>query len=527
MNNPFRIKQLSFALFALLLLSSCSEDLPQHANSIPGSASTVVALRLTDLVKKAELENFASSEIYENAQDDLNNIDSDARSAIDTFVKNPLVTGIDFLSDFYVVQGTTNEPYVAMIGALVNAEKFEAYITEYGEFDVVTDMSTYKMVQEHDVVCGWTNNLMVVVVDPSGNGRGSKLDRPAVLAEIMATKKETSLTTVANFSSFLATQKDIGVFYNWENSLAGIPNYIKKDLDDELNDIVKDSYSQLIITFNNGNIHGELTNFLNETAKDKYNFTKTTGVDGDYTKLLTDDKLIAAYSANLNMEKIHEFANSRQEWKEVLDEMNEQMKLDEDDLKTLFTGEMSLAYSGNTTIQDTMDAGGYGSFDDEPMIYEREITRVLVAAGINDRAKLEEVFVRSGAPKEGELYVFDNDAYAALTDDKLLVSTDKGLITAALTGQTIDYTQQDIPSLMQNSPLSGMVNLDLSLYPSSALGVVDDMTGGKITAYGKHFSHITVQGNYTETMKIDVELTSEDHNSLYILLNGWKTLEAS
>ena len=325
------MKQTGITLIVALFVAffySC-KDTGDLTNSIPASAATVIHIDTKSLLTKADykpLENKVIKEALDKAKSGGNA--TKAIEQLESFLKNPNSTGIDFLSDCYMYMDSTTMGIVLKMDDQKKLKElliktFELPEQMLEEKDGVTTVSA-----QQNFVIGWTKDKLLLL---TYMGTVYYRDQSAlpdlktlVTKQLTQTAKE-SINSKKSFAEFISNKKDISIFSSYSNikgmwssllppalAMQGHDGNAVNKMLTGIYDQLKDINTAAFISFEKGEIaFSNKMYYDTPEAEKKFNelASQMTGkLKGDQLKYFTD-KPIFSISANMKGEGIYNYLN--------------------------------------------------------------------------------------------------------------------------------------------------------------------------------------------------------------------------
>lgn len=515
----------------VFFLSSCGNNVPDHARVIPNDAQAVMTTNFAKVALKADVEQFKQSKAFQEMKSEMdremNYMPPKVKEKFDAAMEDPTVMGINFLEDIYMFvkpQKDDDDPlYTGVSMRLSDAAKYEAFLKDLPEIGEIKQGDGYQYFKPDPmVVMAWNDEMSLWLITGTYDAREKTED---FVKELMAQKAEESFATNERFGDFMAQEKDFGVFYNWSLLKSAMPRYMRRNMDEQNEIIFKENYSMFTVNFESDKIAVQMENLFSKEFQAKFDVMKGNGVPADYNNFLTDNnKLIGFGSAAFNVESFFKIAENDDDLSEVLDEMSRELGVERDDLKTIFTGDMAYSFMDMEEMEITVDLGQYGldveGMEVEPYTQTIPVPKTMTIIGINDSKTLEGIFEKMGMnQKDGYWEQFSN--YFVITDDKLMMTAHEGLAKKLGAGSDLGAFKNGYEDLMSDNPFAGYISLDLNDWPPMIRQLMEmSMSRGEreqMTTLMEKFDCIVISGNWVSA-SIEVKMNNSGQNSLQTML---------
>ena len=508
------IRKLSFLLLvAAIILSSCTKS-DKVFDTIPETAMVVVSIHPGNLIEKGKLqeielikEEAAENEISRKILEDPDNsgIDTDAYSAF--FVFN-----YDEQFGCAVMPLKSKTSFEDFLAEVENENDMEPVIGNIGAFDTKT-IDDFMILYDNSIV------MILFPLDDLGNE-----DLTEVAKSIIELDKENILKTDRDFNNFLSKQKDINVWFS-TNNIDGIPGMGFMGEAMGMVGGVKNNYGHAFADFQNGSMTFSTNLRFNQTLQetiDKYNFLDENAIK-DILKYLPSENLLFVGNTNVDPEKIFDllkFVNN--DFDNAIDDMTQQLGLEDEDLKKIFSGEVAFSLNGiNSPLLETENFS----------INSDLIPSLVFSARINHKSSFEKFLSLASEKaelkeKEGYYEVINKGipVYMVVVQSDLILSNNETIIEdIEKNGLAVDNVTKSIHAdNLSNNPICFYLNLDESTYTEEMYELFSKKMGEEIEmgmkTFGESLKSMTVSANIEE-WEFKIELKDDSVNSLYSLLN--------
>lgn len=250
-----KISAIAAIYFAIIFLAACSKPSSPLALHVPADASAVFIIdgkTLADKITSSGLTIDSLAGIFDNPLEETDLTWNDIQSA-----------GVRLDKPFYAFfkeQNSMQEGLVkssAFITEVEDEKKLEAFFKKKKASKEVLSLGDYKYIAlDDDFVAGWTKDVFIVSQVTGGNnapgnyGTGQGTLSQQQLTTLFSQKKSASFADAPGFEEMVAKTGDIH-FYT--NSKAGLSSE-KIPAAETLQSLLKDTYTEGVINFDNGKI---------------------------------------------------------------------------------------------------------------------------------------------------------------------------------------------------------------------------------------------------------------------------------
>lgn len=289
-------------LCVILILQSCSsERVSPVAKYIPKNVPAVFSINLGNLVKKSGTD-IGDLDAYRNMMREFKKNERRMANMLDGIVDDPASSGINFRKPFYLMPYLDGDVTFFLLYAHVsNKKKFTALMEEFGDnlddevkFEMdEADGYQYFEFRNYDNsagngIIGW-NNKVAIAMFPTNDSRYYQDERQddyqERLEDFMELESRKSLAQNKSFAKFASNKRDVTMWLSYEEIMAIGDN---KDMEDDLNIDLSDSYMKMFLDFKKDEI--VLSSELEPGKALKKEMGKTNffdkSVDRDFFRLL-------------------------------------------------------------------------------------------------------------------------------------------------------------------------------------------------------------------------------------------------
>lgn len=510
MNRIF--KWIAPMLVGVLLFSSCSEeDKTENLKHSTGynmmsSIDHLAVVGSIDILGLIEKSGFESNP----------HLSPEISGAYKLMVKDKLdadKTGIDLSGNnhFAVSMITPDEPeYVMFTAKITNPENAKSTIQdllkgEYSTEDV--DGDKYEFVEEDEVVVAWDDKDLVIVFSEDN-------DAKKIAKDLLQARYTDGSDDDKGMEAYLEQKDDMSAYVRVANSVDFI-EATGTEIPEEFLGAMENAYYVGAGNFNEGNIEFEWNIYAEELQNSEYNALAADAIHESFMNYITNDKLIGFATASVNMGAVFNALEFAQNKDFSFDEVTAVTGLTMEDMEQMFTGEFAVSFVDVISDEVVVESDPE-DFLMESYTYNSEIPLVVFTAGIGDSTQFGELFRMSGQAKiVNGVYILDEDAFVALHEDKLILTTHQPTAEYFATGES--FKTFNLPANANGgTPIFGFLNTDLSSLPNGMLKMAENEEGQMALEFMGLFESVQFNGEF-ELMKFKAEMNNKSENSLKVI----------
>ena len=367
------IKNYSALLLAIVLtLSACDKGNVMKNDvltNIPKDVSMVTAVDLPSLMKKVDFDNVKTMEFY---QEVIRNA-TEYNAVLGEIAMDPAKSGIDLSKSFYIANEVNpdnpEELFVAVVFSLKNDINFSK-ILESQTDQSITKGANYDLLVNRNQSVAWNDKIAVFGSTNSYN------DITPIVSKFFSDDASASIATDKDLQKCLSGSHDIS---SWISSnaiaeneqvqmvlpIAGIPP-----------DALKDNFIHSYLDFNDGEVVGHSSTFLNKGLTKDLKLLFKDEVNTDFTNYISSDGLNTMVTAALDFKGMKQVIAERPQGMAYLNFLLKEFGVSFDDIANTFGGDMLFTSnndSKNTSglfATDIKDQEGFQKFVDLAIEYE-------------------------------------------------------------------------------------------------------------------------------------------------------------
>ncbi len=505
---------LSGILIHAIILSSCSRKSSDVFKMVPETATFVVSVHPGQLLEKGKLQEI-----------DIINDEADENEIIKKFIEDPENSGIetDAYSTFFSFYDYGQ--YGCAIMPLKSKTDFETFLDEVSREEELEfepgSIGNYTTKISDEFMIIYDNDMLLILTSMNGFENPNFPDVANSLIEI---DKEYILKTNKDFNNFLSKQKDINVWFS-TNNLEGMPKVGEMGGALDLFGGIKNNYGHAFLEFQKGKMTFSTNLRINKSLMEtieKYNFLDEDAIK-ELLKYLPSENVLFVGNTNVDPEKIFDlltFVN--RDLKETIEGLTTMLGLEDEDLKTIFSGEIAFSLNG-LNIPDIETEDLYFSSDNLPS--------VIFANRINDMKSFGEFLelaknLAELQEKDGYFVVLNKGipVYLLVVEKDLILSNNEMVILDILENGSAkeNVLKSAHTDILTGNPICFYLNLDESTYTEDMQNFFTKKIPGKaekgMKTFGSSLKSLTVSANIEE-WEFRIDLKDDSVNSLYSLLS--------
>lgn len=459
------IKNCSLLLLAVLIsLSSCDKGnmLKNDAlTSIPNDVSMVTAVDLPSLLKKADFEQMKTMEFYQEVIRKA----TEFNAVLGEAVADPSKSGIDLSKSFYLANEVNpdnpEEVFAGIVFPLKNADAF-GNLVKANNSKNVTNSGNFNLLVDGNHSIAWSDKIAVFGSTNSYN------DITPVMSKYFSADNTASIAGDKDLQKCFSDRHDI---VSWVSSNAVAENEQVKMVLTMANiapDALKDNFIHSYMDFNDGEIIGHTSTFLNEAlAKDLKLFFKDE-VKTDFSNYVEAEGLHTLVAAALDLKGIRQVIAERPQTMSFLNFALKQYGITLDDIANTFGGDILISSNnidGKTAglvAMDIKDMAGLQKFITLGVEYEllEKVAEDHYRVKSSNFGLYSPISIRSGDNQ----FIIKNNIVFASNDLNLLNSIKDGKLKESVDKKLMDKVSGNVFGLFMDYQIIGaMAKEDLKL----------------------------------------------------------------
>lgn len=498
------------------------------AKYIPKNAVFAMKLDLAQLGGKIDVKEIQELKFFKNEV--MGDLKSSEKDMMENIMQNPLKSGIQFRTApvFFIFEHSDNEPVAAFMCGIADAKYFKTFISDLSKDVSVKDPSNdefYEVTNDDDdekVKVYFNDDVAMLLIDFDNKEIALKKVRD----KLMNLDKANSILSNELFTSLNSQSNDVMAFLNKKELTNVLENQNSSGLSNsELQGL---SYlpTGMSLNFNTDAI--SLKAYTTDKSGNLH-VLKESGLSTDELKnISTKGNPFAFMAINIDPPKMIDAAiemtettnkSAKDEFYQGVDQLATTFNTDRESLIKLFSGKMSIAYSG-LVEQSKIDLfTGEENISKAPRIYFwAKLGNKSLANSI-----LEKTVLEGGASQSEGLYVLNENSYsptvyAAIKGEDLYISTDLAGIKGKIKNDSWEsLTDGNVKSLATSKPVSAFVDLNYKNYQDLAEA---SMGASEVEVFDKlkknvlsSFKHISLSATEKES-EIILQMSEEKKNSL-------------
>lgn len=514
------------AYFLLPFLSG--KDLSKY---IPKNAVFAMKMDLAQLGGKIDVKEIQDLKFFK--KEIMGQMKSSEKDMMESVMQNPLKSGIQFRTApiFFIFDQSDNEPVAVFMFGIADAKYFKTFISDLSKDISVKDPSNdefYEVSNDDDekVKIFFNDDVAMVLADLDNKDISLKKVRD----KLIGLEKENSILSNELFTSLNSQKNDVMAFLNKKELTKVMENQNASGLGES--ELLGLSYLPTGMALN-FNVDAISLKAYTTDKSGNTNMLKESGISVDELKnIAAKGNPFAFMTINIDPVKMIDAAaemaelnnnTSKEEFLQSADQLASTFNTDREGLFKLFSGKMSIAYSGIVeqpkvdffTLEETMSKA--------PKIYfwaklgNKQLANSMI-----------EKMVEAGEATETEgLYALNENSYSptvylGLKGDDLFVSTDLNGIKGKIKNDSWEaLVDGSAKTLATSKPVSAFVDLNYKNYQdlmeasmgASEIEIFDKLKKNVLSA----FKNISISSTDKES-ELVLQMSEEKKNSLQRLI---------
>ncbi len=514
------------AYFLLPFLSG--KDLSKY---IPKNAVFAMKIDLAQLGGKIDVKEIQDLKFFR--KEIMGQMKSSEKDMMESIMQNPLKSGIQFRTapTFFIFDQSDNEPVAVFMFGIADAKYFKTFISDLSKDISVKDPSNdefYEVSNDDDekVKIFFNDDVAMLLADLDNKDISLKKVRD----KLIGLEKENSILSNELFTSLNSQKNDVMCFLNKKELTKIMENQNASGLGES--ELLGLSYLPTGMALN-FNVDAISLKAYTTDKSGNTNMLKESGISVDELKnIAAKGNPFAFMTINIDPVKMIDAAvemaelnnnTSKEEFLQSADQIASTFNTDREGLFKLFSGKMSIAYSGIVeqpkvdlfTLEETMSKA--------PKIYfwaklgNKQLANSMI-----------EKMVEAGEATETEgLYALNENSYSptvylGLKGDDLFISTDLNGIKGKIKKDSWEaLVDGNAKTLATSKPVSAFVDLNYKNYQdlveasmgASEIEIFDKLKKNVLSA----FKNISISSTDKES-ELVLQMSEEKKNSLQRLI---------
>lgn len=487
-----------------------------HLKVIPKNAAAVLKINISELASKADLLNLLQEPAFKSKS-------ASGKNSLNQLLSNPFAAGIDPLENVYGFLSKEDECTIAAIVFKVRDKNdLSSFVSELGFSQTPEEESGiyYSEIDQHRGIA-WNEESGIMLSVSDG-------DKRIFAAKFLNQKTEESILSNNSYKLFSEKVFDIGLYLDNKrlSQMSGAGNSLSSFG-------FTDGHGELAINFEKDKISTRYTNF--PETKQANDILKKNGFAAKHFEALAPQSPLVCFGISTDINSLFSSIEKDALLKNNLADLESNIELPEAELKELFNGDLSIAFTDFKDIS-TYDprikaqvvdmVKQYGSSVREELALA--VPMAYVSIGVTDVEKTNLLLQNSGMQKMGEFYAVPGlnfITYAVAKNEKLFITND--YYAAEAFSKNGNFPTQLPESISTTNPLLCWADLDQKHFPVALTQAMKENYNTQtleffLTAL-KPFKSLKMESSENGS-QLDIFLTSGNGNSLYRLLSYFGTL---
>lgn len=323
-------------LLGLLTLVSCKDavEAGDALHLVPNTVTSVTAVRIDQLLEKADFENIRELEFFEDALKDVND------PTIEAILRNPYESGIDLEMPIYIANDLNAENIEDMgimtVMTLKDADKFAALMESVpGETGTLSGITTKKI--DRKTVIGWNDEAVIVAATTGYDDVASKLPT------YFATTDENSVVNDKSLRDLLGKGADISSWATLDAFAKSPQVRMGAGMIGIDADALEGNVATSFMNFEKGQVSGfSYLDFKDALVKDFEMFVKDE-VETDFSQYVPKENLLFVMTVGLNGRGLDEVLANNTQYRTLADMGLMEMGLTSAELLRALDGDLMVA----------------------------------------------------------------------------------------------------------------------------------------------------------------------------------------
>ena len=323
-------------LLSILVLSSCKKGVEagDALHLVPNTVTSVTAVRVDQLLEKANYEKIKELDFFEDA---LKDVDDPTLQAI---LRNPYESGINLEMPIYIANDLDAENFEDMsimtIMTLKDVDKFATLMESIpGESSTANGITTKKL--DRSTVVGW-NEEAAIIAATTGYGNVS-----SSLPTYFATTEENSVVNDKSLRDLLAKDADISSWATLDAFAKSPQVRMGAGMIGIKADALEGNVATSFANFEKGQVSGfSYLDFKDELVKDFKMFVKDE-VDTDFAQYVPKENLVFVMTVGLNGRGLDEVLANNTQYRTFADMAMMEMGMTSSELLRALDGDVLVA----------------------------------------------------------------------------------------------------------------------------------------------------------------------------------------
>ncbi len=496
--------------FILYTLFSHSSDV--HLRLIPKNAAAVMKIDIKQLALKADPIKLMQNPVFKN-------VPENGKSSIRKLVADPFSTGIDPLENIYGFLAKDGEATISAIVFKVSdqskLETFERGLGMDGGLEVESGIY-YSEIDENRCIA-WNSEAGIILAINGG-------DKKILANKYLKQDKSQSILANETYGTFSRKTFDLGLYLDNKNlsQMSGTGSTLSS-----LG--FTDGHGEVLLNFENDKIETVYSNY--PETKVAATTLKKTGPDSKHFEAAFPQTPLLYLNLSADINAIFNAANADPTMKDNISDMENYVGLKDSEIRKLFTGDISLAftdYKDISTYDPRVSANiarmvnEMNGTDEDKKQFALNVPMAYVNVGITNEDQANKILSEMGMQKTGDFYVmpgFSYVIYAAAKNGHLVITND--YYAAETISKNGKFSSTLPTNISKTNPFVLWADLDQKHFPPALITSMQDTYDEPAVNFFlkaiKPFQHIEMESQEMGS-RLDIEIEPGEGNSLYRLI---------
>lgn len=529
---------------------------------IPSSVDVVFKINTLSVGRKIDFDEIKKLRSYKPLLDGMKEISEDSK-IMSKIIENPSNLGISISQNIYFFAENAKSNLNKTVGCLVgisDPKKFNTMLDEFakesdlisetvGEFKIYKSKTEEKHPELADSINNYIEDIepekqLIIAVNNEAclfYYAGENAEKGA--KNIMSLKKENSLANNENYNEFEDQSGDFSIYVNYQSFIdkyyiSLLPESLKKHINNT-------NAVSLNINFNDGNIEFTSKNYVkNVSLMNENMILKEEGLSDEQLELISPNgQILLGYMLNFNMPECIKILKTIPQYKSILGDINTQFGLSENEVETMFAGNLALTVNKLNSVQIESKEIDYENYDPETGNFKTTITnkegtipQFNLQLGIgNEKAfqkimkKLQEMIPAQTFSSNGknQFLIKTNSNFGNIhcvyVKNNLIMTNDQTSATILVKNQTWNnQLDKNVNTLFKENSNAFYLELDPKKYGTHKLSVLaevedDSKKFQQFLSYFSSFKNIEMHGNSKNASGM-LNFASSEENSFMVMI---------
>lgn len=483
-----------------------------HLSVIPKNAAAVLKIDLKQLAVKADPAKLMKMPGFQKL----------SAGSLKDLVADPFSTGIDPIENVYGFVATEGSNSVAaLVFNVDDAGKLQTFENKLhlGTAETTVESGIYFTPLSETECIAWNDDAGLIIATKEGEAK-------PIAIKYLNQSRSNSIAENGDYKTFAKKTFDIGIFFN-NKELSKMSGTEKSLAPLGMND----GHGEILASFEKDKIVASYTNYSTGTNS----ILKKNGPDAKQFDAVAIDKPLLYVGMAADMSALFSVLKNDPNLSTDLAGLEMGFGMGEDDLKTLFTGDISMAFSDYKDISaydPRIKVNNLKILKANPDLDSSELSlntpMCYISIGETDDAKMNALLANSGLTKVDSFYAmpgFSYIVYSAAKNGHLLITND--YYAAQQLSHTGKLSAKFPEQVSKGDAFSFYADLNQHDLPASLTQTFQGMYGNEAWQFYMNalspFQYVRLSGKENGS-ELEISVNSGGENSLSYLIGYYSTL---